>query len=183
MNRTRILALVFLAVAAVQVALPAMRIRQYEQTLQGGTAYKFRTRPVDPYDAFRGRYVTLGYDMIYAPWGEKEKPPYGEKVYVLVERGPDGFAQLSKASRKPPTGENWLALKSTDSGGEGLIGVELPFDRFYMTELLAPIAEDAFRRRARAQLDSFALVRVKNGFGVIEQVYLGDKTIAEVARE
>jgi hypothetical protein len=184
MNRTRLLAILFLMVALVQLALPAMRIHLYEKTLHEGTAYKFRTAPVDPYDAFRGRYVALRFDTNNAQWSEKVPAENGQKVFAMVEKRPDGFAHFTTASSQRPAAGDYLEVKVTYTmGGEGVM-VELPFERFYMEETVAPQAEVVYREHsaARGERDAYAVIRVRQGLGVIEQVYMGDKTLAQAAR-
>ncbi len=185
MSRTRLLALLFLMVALVQLALPAMRIRLYEQTLRDGKVFKFRTSPVDPYDAFRGRYVALRFETGDTAWSEKEIASYGKKIFALVETGPDGFARFTSASSNRPAGGDWLEAKSGYSAGDKQVRVEVPFDRFYMAEKLAPKAEQVYRAHSanRGERDAYAIVRIRNGLGVIEQVIVGGKPLAEAARE
>jgi hypothetical protein len=55
--------------------------------------------------------------------------------------------------------------------------------RFYVTEYLAPQAQIALWKPVNREKTAYALVRLRNGHGVVEQVDIGDKTIAEVARE
>ena len=185
MTRPRLLALGFLLIALVQLALPAMRIRLYEQTLREGRAFKFRTAPVDPYDAFRGRYVALRFEAGDAVWGEKEPATYGKKIFALVEIGPDGFARFTSASPNLPESGDWLEAKASYPVNDKNVGVQVPFDRFYMTEKLAPKAEQAYREHSanRGERDAWAIVRILNGLGVIEQVFVGDKPLAEAARQ
>ena len=185
MSRTRILALLFLLVALVQLALPAARIRQYEQTLREGKAFKFRTAPVDPYDAFRGRYVALRFEAGDAAWGEKEVAGHGQKIFALVETGPDGFARFTSASSHRPASGDFLEAKSSYSAGDNRVRVDVPFDRFYMAEKIAPDAERAYREHSAngRERDAYAIVRIRDGVGVIEQVFVGDKPLAAAARE
>ena len=62
------------------------------------------------------------------------------------------------------------------------IVVEYPFNRFYMEEYKAPAAEAAYRD---VQTDSsrvaYALVRIKNGKSAIENVFINDIPIQEIA--
>ena len=185
MSRTRILALLFLMVALIQLALPAARIRLYEQTLHEGKAFKFRTAPVDPYDAFRGRYVALGFEAGDAAWSGKDKAGHDRKIFALVETGPDGFARFTSASPNRPASGDFLEAKSSYSAGDNRVRVDVPFDRFYMTEKLAPDAERVYREHSanRRERDAYAIVRIRDGLGVIEQVFVGDKPLAEAARE
>lgn len=54
-----------------------------------------------------------------------------------------------------------------------------------MEEGLAPEAEAVYRRHnlRGGMRDTYVVVRVLDGTGVIEQEFVGDKTLAEVARE
>lgn len=61
MNRNLLLALL-VVLAAAQLAVPASMIVQRETVLTQGRVYKFKTAPVDPVDAFRGRYVALRFE-------------------------------------------------------------------------------------------------------------------------
>ena len=55
--------LIFLAVVLVQLVVPAKMIFDKEVILKTGTIYKFKTQPIDPSDPFRGKYVTLNYEL------------------------------------------------------------------------------------------------------------------------
>lgn len=184
MNRSRIIAFVFLCVALVQLALPASRIWLYEKTLQQGHAFKFRTRPVDPYDAFRGRYVSLSFDAGSAAWNGTEPLPWNAEIFVRVETGPDGFAKFGEATLSPPDGSDYLKVRSLYGSSGRSTGVEIPFDRFYMEETIAPEAEQVYREHnfRSSPRDAYSIVRIHKGRGVIEQVFIGDKTLAEAAR-
>ncbi|MEA3212000.1 MAG: hypothetical protein QOE70_5057 [Chthoniobacter sp.] len=185
MSRQRLLALVFLGVALVQIALPAGRIWLYERTLREGQVFKFRTAPVDPSDAFRGRYVTLRFEASDAAWTANEPPPFGTKVWVGVAQGTDGFAHFTSASSKRPAEGDFLELRTSYGGAPGRVALELPFDRFYMEESAAPNAERLYAERNRrgGARDTYAAVRIRNGRGAIEQVFVGDKPLAEAAKE
>ena len=43
------------------LAYPTYLIYEQENILASGTIYKFPLAPVDPYDAFRGKYLALSY--------------------------------------------------------------------------------------------------------------------------
>ena len=47
----------FLGVSFIQIITPLSMIIKRESVLKNGGQFKFKTAPVDPYDAFRGRYV------------------------------------------------------------------------------------------------------------------------------
>lgn len=99
-------------------------------TIWTGTTVRLQTQPVDPYDLFRGDYVTLRYrisDMNRIPdFSRKDTPVWtpasssyawssGDTVYVVLRQQPDGTATAEYKTPQYPTG-NVLFLKGTVSG-------------------------------------------------------------------
>ncbi len=172
---------IFLAVAALQVWVPLSMIARREATLRKGAAYKFRTRPVDPYDAFRGRYVALGFESNEGTATNAQKFSRGQTVYVGVTVGTNGFAELSTVSPTRPREGDYLRTKvHYPRVKDGRVRVRLPFDRFYMNEDDAPQAEIQYARAGRSEKRSaYALVRLRSGMAVIEDLYIDDLPILE----
>ncbi len=77
--------ILFCLVALVQVSIPLSMIYRSEKTLENGKVFLFKTAPVDPYDAFRGKYVQLGFEhsrvSTNLPHGSFRG---GEKAYLLI---------------------------------------------------------------------------------------------------
>ena len=172
---------VFAVVALVQLAVPAGMIVRREWTLKEGKAYKFHTAPVDPYDAFRGRFVALSLEPNSVS-SEKDFPSR-TKVYVTLEEGPDGYAVFTGAFLTPPHDKDYIKAESLYNN-QGKLSLRLPFDRFYMEESAAPKAEQAYREHSRGkEHDAYVTIRVRDGFAVLENLYVAGKPIAEVVRE
>ena len=70
---TRRRRLVFVALVAAQALLPLALIAWNEQALASGTRVTLKTAPVDPVDPFRGRYVTLSYEISAVPAGVRRE--------------------------------------------------------------------------------------------------------------
>jgi uncharacterized membrane-anchored protein len=177
---------VFSILAAVQVWVPLSMIGRREATLRNGTAFKFQTRPVDPYDAFRGRFVRLVFESQNATVTNAADFARGQTVYVAVEVGTNGYAQLGEATPTRPRGGDYLRTSVTyrRNSQSNEIRVKLPFDRFYMNEDEAPEAERQFRRAGRRETRSaHALVRVRDGMAVIEDLYIEDRPILEFMKQ
>ena len=102
----------FVCAAAAQLSVPAGMIARREATLRDGQRFLFRTEPVDPYDAFRGRYVWLGIEG-----DDKEPAPagvelhHGDKVYALIETGEDGFARFTGVACKRPDNPDYVKAR------------------------------------------------------------------------
>jgi uncharacterized membrane-anchored protein len=166
---------------AIQLAVPGWMLIGREATLRIGTPYKFETAPVDPVDAFRGRYVALRVNETTASSVEEGvKPVRGQKIYVTVETKPDGYAKLGQVSLKPPAKGDYIRAKS----GYGGNNVELPLDRFYMNEKMAPKAERAYIDNSRAgNRNAYILVKVRDGDAVIEDLFMDGKPVVQYLRE
>jgi uncharacterized membrane-anchored protein len=173
----------FVALATAQLAVPVSQIWKHEDILRTGRAYKFRTAPVDPYDAFRGRYVALGYADTTTTMRKGETLHYREPAYVVLRESVDGFAQFGELAGAPPATGDYVRVEyqwGTDTNAQ----FRLPFDKFFMEEGAAPKAEEAYRRlgnrRGQTNETTYALVRVKGGRGVIENLYVAGRPMAEV---
>lgn len=186
--KTKLFFSLFVAVAIVQLAVTINQIRRYENILHTGTIYKLRTAPVDPYDAFRGRYVALNYSNTIASLKQGQKLEKGAPAYVTLQKDADGFAQFEEISGVPPFKGDYLRVAYLgQSGNANNIHFRLPFDRFFMEETKAPQAEEAYRkygnRRGQKIDDTYVILRVKGGRGVIEDLYIKDKPIRDFLAE
>jgi uncharacterized membrane-anchored protein len=177
------------ALCLVQIAVPIWMIVARERVLREGTLYRFRTAPVDPYDAFRGRFVALGFEAASVRTvlaGDLER---GETLYGVIEVGPDGFARFSRIALERPDEPYVRAAVQFASTNE--LRLDLPFDRFYLDEHLAPEAERAIQALERerqggrvpaAELETFAAVRVLGGRAVLEELYVGGEPVRDYLR-
>lgn len=177
---TRVRWPLFAVMVAAQLAVPAWMIHARERVLRHGEVFRIRAEPVDPYDAFRGRYVALALRGQHVP--QLADPlSRGDEAYVLLERSADGYAQFATAQRHRPDTASYLRLTVASVESEG-VRFDLPFDRFYLNERLAPAAEAAYRRLTRgARRAAWIDLRVLEGRGVIEELYLDGKPAAEAA--
>ncbi|HET9766222.1 MAG TPA: GDYXXLXY domain-containing protein [Thermoanaerobaculia bacterium] len=185
MSGTRLRLAALAVVALLQLAVPAQMIVARERTLREGTAWRFRTAPVDPADAFRGNYLALRFDAESAPVPTGLAVDRGESVVVPLLRDAEGFAQLGSVRREPPASGDWLRLRvgwveKDDPRAGTRAHVELPFDRFYLDEGLAPRADAKFAALGTGRgepLPAWAVVRVRAGRAVLEDVLIDGRTV------
>jgi uncharacterized membrane-anchored protein len=169
---------VFGVVALVQLAVATSQLWRSEWTLRTGKSYKFKTAPVDPYDAFRGRYVALAFEQREAPWDGQKTLSLGSTAYAVLSEDANGFAQVLRVTPVRPESGDYLRVKTGYSGTSNRVSYSFSYDRFYMEECKAPKAESVYRENSR---NTYALVRVRDGVGVIEDLFVGDKPIRELA--
>jgi uncharacterized membrane-anchored protein len=177
--KTKTLLFLFGIAVLLQLAVPASMIAKRERVLGHGQAFKFRTAPVDPYDAFRGRYVALRFDQNTVPLEPNHDFRGNEKVYALLAEDAEGFAFFSGLRRDRPETAPCLRAQIQHVSGTNA-HLRLPFDRFYMDESEAPGAERAYRQNSvRTNRNAYVQVRIEKGFGVIEDLYVNDTPIRE----
>ena len=172
----------FVALAAVQLAVPASIIVGRQTTLANGRVFKFRTAPVDPYDPFRGRFVALRLDpdTALSPEGERLDP--GQRVHALLEEDEDGFARIAVLSTTRPDGDGYITARVDRISGRD-VHLRWPVDRYYLDEELAPKAEGIYWQNSRREeRKACVTVRVRRGKAVLEELYIEDVPIVEYVR-
>ena len=164
----------------IQLCVPGFMIARREHTLSRGRAFKFKTAPVDPYDAYRGRYVALGFEAARV----KDVPPPpgsrpGDRVYALIGEDEKGFAKVTSLTSSRPEGGFYVrAIFREEFQKETLL--DLPFDRYYMEEEKAPLAEAAYRQHNwREVADVYVVVRVSGSQAVIEELFIQGMPIGD----
>ncbi|WP_299104935.1 GDYXXLXY domain-containing protein [uncultured Winogradskyella sp.] len=173
--------LIFIAVVIIQLLVPAKMIYNKEDVLNSGTVYKFKTQPIDPNDPFRGKYVTLRYELSSAK-SIDSTIQRNDKVIIYLEKDSLGYAKVKSLSKtKHNTSRDFIEVEveyydyhSTE------VRFNLPFDRYYMEESKAKPAEDIYRkfnRRNDSINETYALVAIKNGDAVLKDVFINDKSI------
>lgn len=171
----------FVVVAMVQLAVAGGAIVKSELALRTGEAIRFRIQPVDPVDAFRGRYVAIRFAVNNATIADGVVVRPRKKVFVPIEVDADGFAFLGRADIDPPADGAYLRLRAgvvtPDEEGNQQVWVQMPFRRFYMDEDKAPKAERAVWGGRRGQREASVSVRIRHGVGVIEELYIDDTPI------
>ncbi len=172
----------FSGLILLQIATPLSMIVKRELVLKNGMPFRFKTVPVDPYDAFRGRYVALRVEANKAIKPQGVNLKYGQKVYALISADEQGFAKIFQITTQKPQGATYITAKVSYFSGNEVV-VDLPIDRYYMEEKAAPRAEKIYREyNRRDKQDAYVIVRIKDGFVVIESLYVGSQRIEEVLK-
>ena len=180
--KNKIMLGVFSGLIVVQLVVPLSMILKREVTLRQGAVFRFKTEPVDPYDAFRGRYVALGIEADKAPLPQGLTIKEEQKVYAYIAVDEQGFAHFTAISSHAPRGVPYMTVRVNRIRG-GNVLLEVPLDRYYMEETAAPRAERLYREHNRqGKQDAYVVVRVKNGFPVIESLYVGGEKIEDALK-
>ncbi len=183
MLNKKVTLLLFILLALVQLYVPAKMILRREEIIATGSEYKFETAPVDPYDPFRGRYITLNFQETRVPVTDLSDWKEGDVVYAVLGTDEEGLAIFTEALKSPPdTSQDYLTTQVeyiVEHDEKGLV-LMLPFNRYYMEEFKAPAAEQAYRDAANSTgREASALVMIKEGEAVLKDVLIDDVPIRE----
>jgi uncharacterized membrane-anchored protein len=169
--------IVFVLVAAAQLGVPASLIWKRERTLKEGQVWKFRTAPVDPVDAFRGRYVALQFEAETQQISPPPNSQYGQTVFVTLRADAEGFAAIDQVLPSRPETTDFIEAQLQGTT------ISLPFDKYWVTERDAPAAEAAYAAQStREKRNAFVTVRVFRGDAALEQLYLDGLPLGEYLR-
>lgn len=185
MNNKKVIFIGFILLVFVQLFVPAKMIFDQENVLKTGTEYKFLTRPIDPNDPFRGKYITLSYKNNTYQIREENDWMSREEVYVVLTNDKDGFAKIKSVSKEePPATLDFIKAKIRYINSKNKMVIDFPFDRYYMEESKALEAEKAYNESQRdtSQI-TYALVNVRAGQSVLKDVQINGISIKEIVKE
>ena len=153
-----------IAVIVIQLLAPVYMVANKYDVMNSGEEYLFIVNPVDPYDAFRGRYVSIHHRINV----------HGDFKYGIITVGDDGFASVDELTNDKP--KSGAYVKSTNS-----VWFNLPIERYYMNDKLAPRAEQITRNRETIE-DAYVSVRIKNGELVVTGLFIDGVAIEDILR-
>jgi uncharacterized membrane-anchored protein len=159
----------------VQLGVPSKMIMDQENVLEAGHEYKFRAAPVDPYDPFRGKYVTLSFDAQRFTLDNDTTWSEGNDVYCVLGVDTAGYAIVTSVHHEPPIDpEKDYVLGKVQYAYAQSMSIEYPFERFYMEESKANDAEKLYQsvNRRRVEQEAYAVVYVKEGESALKDVMI-----------
>ena len=157
MKNLKFTALIVLIIA--QLCVPVYMLLNKYNTLKNGVEVKFDVRPIDPYDPFRGRYVSINPNISL----DSVNRNGGYGILTIAE---NGYAKLEKTVTEKPT--EGIYVKSKDKNY-----FRIPIDRYYMDEKLAPKAEKLTWNRPE-QDKIYVTARILNGNLVVSGLFIND---------
>ncbi len=113
-----------------------------------------------------------------APCGERDDFSYGQKAFAIIKVDKDGFAKFVAVRHDKPSADvDFLRVTVSWRDGEN-VHLEVPFERFYVEENDAKRIERAYRKHT-GKKDTYLLVKILDGYGVIENLVVGGEPVAK----
>ncbi len=172
--------LIFSVMILAQWFVPVSMIYEQESVLKNGKEFKFKTAPVDPTDPFRGKYITLNYELTFYKINDPTNWMPGATVFVSIYDSA-GLATIKSVSHTKPNNPDFIKSTVTYINND-ILYFDYPFDRYYLEEAKAPAAEKLYREMNRdTQVDVFVVVAVKDGVATLKDVTINGMSINEAA--
>jgi len=172
---------VLIILLAGQAAFPVFTIIKSELALNSGAEYKFLVRPADPYDPFRGRYVTLMFENSTAKAFAVLK--YNEMADGVLSVDNDGFSYVSELHRHKAVKSNDTVV-SVRITGKTLKNAETRFEylnnKLFMNEKIAP-AVDRAMRAYKGKI--YVKASMKNGDMILKGLYFDGVEASEYVKK
>ena len=182
-----LLIIFFVLMCLAQWFVPGKMIYDSEVTIREGKLYKFRTRPIDPTDPFRGKYVTLSFREEAVHVDPDDRWAAGDEIFVEFATDEEGYAIPSAAYREAPSSESYLQTRVSyivEQEDAPEVFYHIPFDRLYLEESKASEAERVYwESQPDTTQVTYAQVRIGKGQAVLQNVYINDKTLVDIVNE
>ena len=178
--------LLFAVMVFAQILVPLQMIYHHENILTTGKIFKFKTQPIDPNDPFRGKYIDLAFEENNITVKNIKNYQKTGIIFVKIKNDTLGFAKIISISKtEPDKNSDYLALKLNYANelNNNTIFLDLPFSRYYMNENKAQSAENLYRESTKnIQNNTYALVAVKSGEGIIKDVMIDEVSIKKLVK-
>lgn len=150
---------------------------RHTYTLQTGRTVTLETVPVDPWELFRGQYVSLNYKISQLEFNQvpMNGAPYkrGQTVWVTLRQGEPYWTAVLVSDRRPETAGNEIALQGMvqwwtaelPPGGRAILQLRYGIEQFFVPEGEGPKLEDRRLQIAvEAAVDRFGRAALKRVF-------------------
>lgn len=184
--KKRVVLIALLLLMIVQCIVPMYMIYKQERIMTSGQEFLFRCRPIDPLHPLMGRYVALNLtDLEGIPFAKGEKFQKGKPAYVSFETDKDGFVKMKEFSYLKPNNNYFSVKEYVLSEVTPLkIHVRVPFDKYYMDESLAPMAESVlWELTQKDTVKVYAKIKIRDGKGVVDSVYINKTRLEDFVKE
>jgi GDYXXLXY protein len=181
--------IIFGIVMLVYLWYPYQMIHGQERILKEGTAYRFKTIPIDPVDAFRGRYIVLNYDNLSMNYPKaSEVFQSGQKVFLSLDKDTSGYAFFSNIHTAAPTKGDYISSACAYTE-ENKVYLSVPenMQQFFLNESIAPEAERMYNQLNNLQQSGDTVhvyidAKVYRGEILLEELYFDGQPVETYIR-
>lgn len=176
---------IFTIVMLLYLWFPFNMIRHTEKILNQGIIHRFRLEPIDPYDAFRGRYVVLFYGNTAVP--AMDSLSSGQPIFITLAKDSSGYSFFEAAWAVKPERKDYIITEASYfASASDTVHFVLPenMQYYYMNEKTAPLVDELLWQ----PIDTIphkntVSVRVLKGETAVEELYVDDLPVLEYLKQ
>jgi hypothetical protein len=180
MNKKIILSFTFIFAVIYQLIVIFPIIYNEEDILNNGSEFKFRIRNSRLPVLCGKNYISLDLKTEIKSY---EKFYMIDNIFVCVKQNSDGFAHVSSISKdKPIEVKDYVDVKYVRSDYKShIVSFMLPFNRFYFKEIYADEIKNIYKKSIKdSSKKIYALVSIKNGKGLVKDLFIDDVSIMDM---
>lgn len=117
-----------IAVVSVVLLVPVLFILYNQWPLMTGNKIVLATQPVDPFDPFRGQYMTINYEI--SRLSDVEGFEAGDTIYVSLKEDDEGIWRAENVSRTKPQKKDFIRGKIVNADGN-TVGIQYGIEQFF----------------------------------------------------
>lgn len=165
----------------LQLTFIFLGVIKNEFILYKGDTLKILTKPLDPYDAFRGNYLVLNYENSIKVSDGTTDNAYnkGDIVYIVYKEDDTGYSKIDYITKEKPKGEKYIKARVNYKYSSEIF-LKLPFDRYYIDSSYAKEAEKLARDRNE---EVYFTVKIYKGDAVISNLYVNKVKIIDYIKD
>ena len=159
----------------IQLLVATLTPLNWNNILAKGTTYHFEISINNPSDILRGKYIYLTFPEKYSPISVQNDFNYDPKTtyYAILSYDENNLAKIDELTTIKPT-TDYITVK-VNYIHHNKAYITLPFNRFYLNEDTADKLEHQMPYLTNKQI--FAIVKIKDGNGVIDSLLLDGNKI------
>lgn len=180
----------FIVVMLVYLWVPISTIQKQERILAKGEVFQFRPQPVDPYDAFRGKFIWLNIAEAEFDLDKSIRLENGQKVFAHLGRDTLGYAYFTGFTTDRPEGNAYVQTNVASIYSDQIrLRIPESLRKYYLNEKLAPLAEKKYNELLRQNASSDTTVavvldvRVYEGSALVDKLYFNGEVIEDYLRK
>ncbi len=183
MNRAGIFKIIFIMACIIQIWFVVSQIISRERTLKNGALLKFKIRPVNYYDFFRGKYILLNIDN-RVEINRISNIHKGKSVYALINKDQDSYSYIQDITNRKPDDHAYIRARvmwiSRKYGADKyIVKLKLPFERYYIEEKFINKLKSS-GIKLQSQKNAYITVSSLKGEAVLEELYIDDRPFSEM---
>lgn len=184
MKKKYFILIFFIFMVLSQLFVVTRLIYKSNGILESGKELKFKIGLYDPVHPFMGKYIELNFENNSIVLPHEHKWNLHDKIYVHVNEDSNGFARIASISKEiKPNSKYYFKSKINNihhNYNNSEISIEFPFNKYFLEETEAKLAEDIYNKIARDSANKFyLLVKIKDGDARIKDIYVNDTLFSE----